>query len=139
MTETAKIHRKDHLANSPIRLIDGSFGDVKEQVGFACDLFDIFDEGFLHAPFCLLAQMMSHINEQINQGIHNLLPSSPTIGSEQGQAQSIRMAADLVQFFDRDAIAIAVQCLGGDVSKQISRQAKLMKTLQFLCFPHDAL
>ena len=42
----------------------------------------IFWQSFLNAPLGLRTQMMDHLHQQFDQGIHDLLPSAPAIGGE---------------------------------------------------------
>ena len=49
------------------------------------------------------------------------------------------MAAYLVQFFDGDTLAVAVQRLGRNVCKQVSGQPELMDALEFGAFLQHTL
>ena len=83
--------------------------------------------------------MMGHIQQQLDQGIHDLLPPAPTVGGEQREADGIRMAAHLLEFLDGNAVAVALQRPGRDMSEQIRWQAQLVKTLQLVDFLQHTL
>ena len=72
---------------------------------------------------------MGHIQQQFNQGIDDLLPPTPTIGGEQGEADGIRVTAHLLEVLDGNAVAVTVQGFGRNLCEQISGQAELVDAL----------
>jgi hypothetical protein len=65
-------HRKQDLFDNPIGMVEGGFGHPAQDAHFVGDAGNFIDQFFGGPLFCLEADVMNHVDQQVNQRIRYL-------------------------------------------------------------------
>jgi hypothetical protein len=86
-------NREDDLAHHTFRPANRGLRDPKQDAGFAAHLMCLLDEFLDHPPLSFDGDAMRHLDQQVNQAVHDLALTRDAVKRKQCQTYALRMAA----------------------------------------------
>jgi len=125
-------YRIDDFVHLPLGVVEGRLRHLKEDAGLARDPFEICQECFIDAFFCIDSHFTHDMEEQLDETIRDLLRTRVAEERHQAIPDGVRMPPGGRQRFGGDPQLHPPERAGGERDQQILGQGETLSLLQFL-------